>query len=391
MAHLLTLNAGSSSIKFGLYAIAGAPSMMALGQFEGLGVQPHMEAANADGEPLLDKHWPGGAGPATHGAALQALLDWLGEAVPDADVVACGHRVVHGGPRFSAPVVVDDEIFMALQGYASLAPLHQPHNLSGIEAARAAFPGASQVACFDTAFHHAHPWVNDIYAIPRRFYDKGVRRYGFHGLSYEYITHHLREHHPALAKGKVIIGHLGSGASMCAVANGEPIASTLGFSALDGLPMGTRPGQLDPGVVLYLLQAEGMDAKDIETLFYKESGLKGLSGISNDMRELEASGAPGARQAIEYFVHRVRREVGGLTATMGGLDGLVFTGGIGENSRNVRKLVCAGMDYFGLSVDDAKNESNAEDISGADSRCPVLVVKTNEEAMIAAHTARLVA
>lgn len=387
MRHILTLNAGSSSIKFALYALgADAPEEQAHGQIEGLGTAPHFKAETPAGEPMADRELLAGA---DHKSALSGLLHWLDERFPGVVIEAVGHRVVHGGPLYAQPLVVDDTVLERLAGFNALAPLHQPHNLAGIHAARAAFPDAKQVACFDTAFHRDHPWVNDVYALPRKYYDQGVRRYGFHGLSYAYIVHRLREIAPDLVEGRLVVAHLGNGASLCAVKNGKPIASTLGFSALDGLPMGTRCGELDPGVILYLLQSEGMDAKAIETLLYKESGLKGLSGISNDMRTLEESTAPEAKAAIDYFVYRLKREVGAMAAAVGGLDGLVFTGGIGEHSKLVRARVCADLGFLGVAIDEERNAAHDLDIAATGASCRVMVVPTNEEAMIARETAAL--
>ncbi|MFW5680242.1 MAG: acetate/propionate family kinase, partial [Pseudomonadota bacterium] len=383
MAHILTLNAGSSSLKFALLELADRPIERLFGQVEGLGTAPRLKAERADGEVVADRRWAEGEGPDTHAATLDLLLEMLREAEPDASIVAVGHRVVHGGPRFSEPVIVGPKEVEALRAYVSLAPLHQPHNLAGIEAARAAFPDARQVACFDTAFHRAHPWINDVYALPLRYYEQGVRRYGFHGLSYEYVVSALGRSDPDLLAGRLVVAHLGNGASMCAIEGGRPVASTLGFSALDGLPMGTRCGQIDPGIILYMLQTEGLDAKAIQDVLYKESGLKGLSGISNDMRTLEASDAPEASRAIDYFCARIRRELGGLAAAMGGLDGIVFTGGIGENSARVRRDACADLGFLGIEVDEAANAAGAREITKPGARGRVLVVETNEEAMIA--------
>ena len=271
----------------------------------------------------------------------------------------------------------------ALDGLAPFAPLHQPHNLAGVRAALAAFPGAVQVACFDTGFHRNHPWVNDTFALPRAYYDKGIRRYGFHGLSYDYIAGELARIAPQLSAGRVIVAHLGNGASMCALSNGQSVASTMGFTALDGLPMGTRTGQIDPGVIFYLVQQEGMTIDEVRLMFYHDSGLKGLSALSNDMRVLEASDAPEAYQAIDYFVFRIRRELGALAAALGGLDALVFCGGIGENSRLVRSRVCEGMGWIGIELDHARNQANETVISTDFSRARVMVIPTDEEIVIA--------
>jgi acetate kinase len=388
--HILTINAGSSSVKFALFSTAGL-DCIAIGQIEGLGTDPHLTVKDGRGERILVDALEGERFVADHAGALAAVLAMLRERFPQARVAAVGHRVVHGGLDFALPVLVDEEAMRLLARLNPLAPLHQPHNLSGIAAAMAAFPGVPQIACFDTAFHRAHPFVNDVFALPRALYDEGVRRYGFHGLSYEYVTGKLAEIAPLHAEGRVVICHLGSGASMCAIRNGHSVASTMGFSALDGLPMGTRPGQLDPGVLLYLMEQKGMGAKAISDLLYKESGLKGLSGISNDMRDLEASDDPHARQAIDYFVFRVRREIGAMAAVLEGLDAIVFCGGIGENARAIRESVLEAMEWIGVELDLDRNRANAEVISSDRSRVRVLVIRTNEELMIARHAAALLA
>jgi len=384
--HILTINAGSSSLKFALFA-AGALDCVAVGQIEGIGTHPRLTVKSGRGEPIL----AGERAVADHAGALATVLTVIGERFPHARVAAAGHRVVHGGPDFAAPVVVTADILRQLATFVPLAPLHQPHNVSGIGAAMRTFPGVPQVACFDTAFHRAHPFVNDAFALPRELYEQGVRRYGFHGLSYEYVTGRLAEIAPFHAKGRVVVCHLGSGASMCATRHGLSVASTMGFSPLDGLPMGTRPGQLDPGVLLYLMDQKGMDARAISDLLYKESGLKGLSGISNDMRDLEASDDPRAAQAIDYFVFRVRREIGGMAAVLQGLDAIVFCGGIGENSCTIREAVLTGMEWIGIELDPARNRAGADIISSDRSAVRVFVIRTNEELMIARHTAELVA
>jgi acetate kinase len=388
--HILTVNAGSSSLKFALFT-AGTLDCAASGQIDGLGTDPHLTVKNGDGERLLSDTLDGERFVADHASALRTVLAVMRDHFPDVQVAAVGHRVVHGGLEFSAPVLVADETLQRLAALKSLAPLHQPHNLSGISAAMAAFPDVPQVVCFDTAFHRAHPFVNDAFALPRALYEQGVRRYGFHGLSYEYVAGRLAEIAPFHARGRVVICHLGSGASMCAIRNGQSVASTMGFSALDGLPMGTRPGQLDPGVLLYLMEQKGMDAKAISDLLYRDSGLKGLSGISNDMRDLEASEDPRARQAIDYFVFRAKREIGGMAAVLEGLDAIVFCGGIGENSRLIRECVLEAMEWIGVELDLDRNRANAEIISSDRSAVRVFVIRTNEELMIARHTAELVA
>lgn len=389
MTHLLTLNAGSSSIKFAVFRHEHRTETLAIGQIEALGGASRFRVRDGMGTILVERAWPAGAGPADHGAALALVLDWLAEWHPGLRIEAVGHRVVHGGQHFVEPVRLDDRIVALLRDLVPLAPLHQPHNLAGIAAAKAAFRDVPQIACFDTAFHRRQPFVNDVFAIPRRFYDEGVRRYGFHGLSYEFISGELRNVAPLHAAGRVVIAHLGNGASMAAVRDGQSIASTMGFSALDGLPMGTRSGQIDPGVLLYLMQEKGMDATAISDLLYKESGLKGLSGLSNDMRELEASESREAKQAIDYFVFRIRREIGAMAAILEGLDGIVFTGGIGENAVRVRERVLEGMEWIGIELDPDRNRAGETVISSDRSRARVFVIRTNEEAMIAQHTLRV--
>ncbi len=383
---ILTLNAGSSSLKFALFRSGRNMSELARGQVEGLGSRPRLIARSKQGAILanqqLDANEVRG-----HPEAVGVILALIEGALPKSPVGAVGHRVVHGGIRYSAPVVLDAAIIAELEALSPLAPLHQPHNLSGIAAARSAFPNAVQVACFDTAFHRQQPWVNDTFALPRSFYDEGVRRYGFHGLSYEYVTGELARIAPHHAAGRVVVAHLGNGASMCAINGGQSVASTMGFSALDGLPMGTRCGQLDPGVLLYLMGEKGMSAKQIEDLLYRRSGLLGLSGLSHDMRELEAAGTTEAQQAIDYFVFRIRRELGAMTAILSGLDAVVFCGGIGENAARVRERVCAGFEWIGIELDETRNRRAETIISSDRSRVRVLVIRTNEEAMIARHTA----
>jgi len=388
--HILTINAGSSSLKFALFTAAEL-ECVAIGLLEGLGTDPELVMKDGSGEKVLVDHLEGDHFVADHAAALRVVLAAIGDHFPQARICAVGHRVVHGGLDYAAPIMVTDDILQSLAKLNPLAPLHQPHNLSGIVAAQSTFPGVPQIACFDTAFHRAHPFVNDTFALPYEFYEQGVRRYGFHGLSYEYITGKLAEIAPFQARGRVVVCHLGSGASMCALRNGHSIASTMGFSALDGLPMGTRPGQLDPGVLLYLMQEKGMDAAAISDLLYKNSGLKGLSGVSNDMRDLERSDDPRAKQAIDYFVFRVRREIGGMAAVLEGLDVIVFCGGIGENSWTVRESVLEAMEWIGIELDPDRNRANAEMISSDRSAVRVFVLRTNEELMIARHAATILA
>jgi len=386
---ILTINAGSSSVKFSAYQIAGGQlSQLALGLIDGIGARATFSAKKHSGEKTqfeLDQSHHA----VDHKMALTAVLDWMEKEESGANVVGVGHRVVHGGPDYAEPLRVDAETFDHLKAFEPLAPLHQPYNLAGIAAAIEAFPNAVQVACFDTAFHRAHPYIADTFALPRKYYDEGVRRYGFHGLSYEFIHRILRYEEPVLARGKVIVAHLGNGASLCAIRSGKSVASTMGFTALDGLPMGTRCGQLDPGVVLYLMGEKKMSAADITDLLYKNSGLKGMSGISHDMRELEASSEQSARDAIDYFVSRVRREIGGLAAVLGGLDCIVLTGGIGENAAHIRQAILEDMEWIGIEIDAASNAKGERVISGKGSPVVALVLKTDEERMIAAHTAEL--
>ncbi|QFT34262.1 Acetate kinase [Labrenzia sp. THAF82] len=382
---ILVLNSGSSSLKFSLYS--GASEQLK-GQISGLGAEPHLALVSHASGLTIDRDLQDDEG-RSHKTALAALLPILERELGGRPVDAVGHRVVHGGVSHTRPLKITDTVLQDLKALEPLAPLHQPHNLAGVEAARAAFPGALQTACFDTAFHRKHPWVNDTFALPRSLYDEGVRRYGFHGLSYEFICSHLKETRPDVFRGRVVVAHLGNGASMCAIRDGQSIGSTMGFTALDGLPMGTRCGQLDPGVVLYLLTTKGMSADAVSDLLYKNSGLKGLSGISQDMRRLSESTDPSAAEAIDYFVFRIRRELGAMAAVLNGLDTLVFTGGIGENAALIRKRVCAEQDWLGMLIDEARNEAREEDISAATSQIKVLVIPTNEEEMIRRHTETL--
>jgi acetate kinase len=388
--HILTLNAGSSSIKFALFERGAELVECVRGQIEGLGTDsPHL-AAEQDGKKLTDERIdPARAG--DHDAALDVVLALLERAVGKTAIEAVGHRVVHGGIEFTEPVVLDPPRIDALAKLNPLAPLHQPHNLAGVRAAQRVFPNALQVGCFDTAFHRSHPWVNDTYALPNRLYDEGIRRYGFHGLSYEYVTGRLKEIAPLYEQGRVVVMHLGNGASMCAIRDGQSVGSSMGFTALDGLPMGTRCGQLDPGVVLYLMQEKRMTAEQITDLLYKHSGLKGLSGLSQDMRELEAAGTREAAQAIDYFVYRIRRELGSMAAILSGLDAVVFCGGIGENAWRIRERICTGFEWLGIELDDIRNQAGETVVSSDRSRARVFVIKTDEEMMIARHTARLLA
>jgi acetate kinase len=384
---ILVINAGSSSLKFSVYDIGGASGLVLSlkGQMDGIGTRPRLRARDAGGRPLLDQTFPAAEVPDV-GVATGRVGAWLRERLPGALPVAVGHRVAHGGPDYPAPVAVDDGVLAALERLAPLAPLHQPHNLRPIRTIQERFPSALQVACFDTAFHRGHPDVADRYALPEALYQEGVRRYGFHGLSYEYVTRTLPSVAPEIAQGAVVIAHLGSGASMCAVRGGRSVDSTMGFTALDGLPMGTRCGQIDPGVVLYLLSEKGYDLKAVERLLHQEAGLRGLSGISNDVRDLLASEDPRARLALDYFVYHVARELGALAAALEGIDAVVLTAGISENSPEMRARICARAAWLGLRLDEAANRAGGPRISTPDSRVSAWVIPTDEERMIAEHT-----
>jgi acetate kinase len=384
---VLVLNAGSSSIKFSVFALGQGARLRldANGQIEGIGTRPRFVARDAAGAELLSETLAL-AGPDGHAQALRRLGDWLRDRLADDRVLAVGHRVVHGGVDYDRPVAIDGAVMDRLERLVPLAPLHQPHNLAAIRAIQAQMPGLLQVACFDTAFHRSHPELADWFALPRRLYDAGIRRYGFHGLSYESIAHALTEVAPEIAGGRVVVAHLGSGASMCALAGGRSMDSTMGLTALDGLPMGTRCGALDPGVVLHLSRAHGMNADAIERLLYHDCGLKGVSGISNDMRDLLASDDLRAAQAIELFVWRIARELGALAAVLGGLDGLVFTAGIGERSPEIRARVCARAAWLGIELDEDANRRGGPRISVAGSKASAWAIPTDEELMIARHT-----
>jgi acetate kinase len=390
MDPILVVNAGSSSVKFQVFAIEGSSelTLQIKGQIDGIGTQPRLRAQAPGAIEIVDRSFEREQIPDV-ASALQTSGAWLREC--HIAPVAVGHRVVHGGPRYVAPVLVNADVLATLEQYVPLAPLHQPGNLAPIRSLLARFPELPQVACFDTAFHRGHSAIADHYALPERFYAEGVRRYGFHGLSYEYIAQRLPEVAPEVAGGRVIVAHLGSGASMCALAGGRSVESTMGFTALDGLPMGTRPGQLDPGVVLFLIDQMGMTTADVQQLFYQESGLKGLSGISNDVRELEASNDPRAAFALEYFTYRIGLYAGMLAAALGGLDAFVFTAGIGENSVSLRARIAAQLNWLGATLDPEANASHALRISRPDSRVALYVVPTDEELMIAQHTLTLIA
>ena len=377
MDSILVVNAGSSSVKFEVFAVAGPAdlSRQVKGQVDGIGTQPRLRAHGADGAGIVDQRFERDQVPDVP-TALHTAGTWLREE-HDIDPIAVGHRVVHGGPKYDRPVLVDANVFAELQQYIPLAPLHQPNNLAPIRSILERFPQLPQVACFDTAFHRGHGPLADHYAIPEPLYQQGVRRYGFHGLSYEYIAQRLPQVSADLAQKRVIVAHLGSGASMCALKSGRSVESTMGFTALDGLPMGTRPGQLDPGVVLFLVEQKGMAAADVQKLLYSECGLKGLSGISNDVRDLEASNDSRAAFALDHFVYRIGLHAGMLAAALGGLDAFVFTAGIGENSVSLRKRIADTLDWLGAKLDLAANAAGRSLISRPDSRVALYVIPTN--------------
>jgi acetate kinase len=389
MDAILVVNAGSSSLKFQVFGIEARKNLKRIlkGQVDGIGTRPRLRATGVDGAVEVDKTFsPEQVGDLS--AATQETAAWL-RSTKNVELIAVGHRVVHGGPEYIGSVLINAEVVTRLERYIPLAPLHQPNNLAPIRLLLARRPEVPQVACFDTAFHRGHSAVADHFAIPDRFYAEGVRRYGFHGLSYEYIAQRLREIAPTIADKRVIVAHLGSGASMCALSDGRSIESTMGFTALDGLPMGTRPGQLDPGVVLYLISEKGMDPTAVQKFFYHECGLKGLSGLSNDMRDLETSADPRAAFAVDYFVYRIGLCAGMLAAALGGLDAFVFTAGIGENSVTIRARIAEKLTWLGAIMDPALNAAHELLISRPDSRVALYVVPTDEELLIARNTLAL--
>jgi acetate kinase len=380
---IAVLNAGSSSLKFSVFvARDGALELAARGQAEGLYTAPRFVAKDGAGKLLAEKSWGEGA-KLGHDGALDHLVAFLRSELANHRLVGIGHRVVHGGLEYTHPVRLDAKVLAALEKYVPLAPLHQPHNLAPIRVLIERWPQLPQVACFDTAFHSTAPAVAQAFALPKAITDRGVRRYGFHGLSYEYIASVLRQHDATAARGKTVVLHLGNGSSMCAMAGCKSVASTMGFTAADGLPMGTRCGSLDPGVILYLMDELKMDARAIEKLIYQQSGLLGVSGISSDMRTLETSNEPDAKAAIDLFAYRIGRELGSLAAALGGLDAIVFTAGIGENSASLRERVCRDAAWLGVEFDAAANRAGGPRISTAASRTPAWVISTNEELMIA--------
>jgi acetate kinase len=383
-ASIAVLNAGSSSIKFALYTAGRDEAALFRGQIEQIGVSPHLKVANAGGKSVAERSWP--AEGFDHQAATIEILKTGVELARGTPVVGVGHRVVHGGTEYAAPIRISPDVLASLARLVPLAPLHQPHNLAPIRAIAEAAPHIPQVACFDTAFHRSQTRLAQSFALPRDFTDSGVRRYGFHGLSYEYVASRLNEIDPAVAQSRVVIAHLGNGASLCALHRGRSVASTMGFTAVDGLMMGTRCGAIDPGVLLYLMDEHKMDARAIEDLIYRKSGLLGVSGISSDMRTLRASSEPAAAEAIALFVYRIIREVGSLAAALGGLDALVFTAGIGEHDAATRAEVAKGCSWLGVNIDDARNAEGIGRISADGSAVSTWVIPTDEERMIARHT-----
>jgi acetate kinase len=387
---ILVLNAGSSSIKFSLFAkAAGEPTLVVSGQVESIDANPHFIAKDPLGDVASEKRWASGT-EFGHDGAVAHVFDWLKTAYAGRHhLVGVGHRVVHGGVDHAAPALLDGRVVAMLEKLTPLAPLHEPHNLAPIRSLMALAPGLPQVACFDTAFHRSNPAVAQMFALPAALTESGVRRYGFHGLSYEYIARVLPQFDERAAKGKAVVLHLGNGASMCALQAGTSVASTMGFTAVDGLAMGTRCGAIDPGVLLYLMNERGMDVRAIENLIYRESGLLGVSGISSDMRVLLESNEPRARDAVDLFVYRIGRELGALAATLRGIDAIVFTAGIGEHAAAIRSRVCRDAAWLGVELDDAANESRGPRISTPASRVAAWVIPTNEELMIAQHTLEL--
>ncbi len=390
-ASILTINAGSSSIKFSLFRVDNPdhPVLASRGEVEGIGSEPHFAAFDPAGALLEERRWPDSH--ADFQSLLETAIGWAERHLGAGTLLAAGHRVVHGGPDYDRPERVTPGLLAALGALTPLAPLHQPHTIAPITAIAAARPGLPQVVCFDTAFHRGMPAVATRFALPREYENSGVRRYGFHGISYEYIAERLRETAPDLAKGRVIAAHLGNGASLCAMLAGRSIDTTMGLTALDGLVMGTRCGNIDPGAILYLQRARGLTAEAIEDLLYHKSGLLGVSGgLASDMRVLLASADVQAKEAVDLFVYRIAREIGALTSVLGGLDGIVFTAGIGEHAPAIREMVCARLRWLGIAFDPAANARGAAVVSLPESRVAVRVIPTDEEAMIARHTLDIV-
>jgi len=384
MDNIAVFNAGSSSIKFAIFDHDDPDGILFKGQLENIGVAPRLSVDDGSGEIMLQKEW--GATEVDHRSGTNIILETSIGLLGGRSIPAIGHRVVHGGTKFAAPVVISPEVVAELEQLTPLAPLHQPHNLTPIKTIAKAAPHILQVACFDTAFHQSQPDIAQMFAIPRDLTDSGVRRYGFHGLSYEYVSGRMKQLAPSHADKRIIIAHLGNGASLCALHNGKSVATTMGFTAVDGLVMGTRCGSIDPGVLIYLMDNRHMDARALERLVYKESGLLGVSGISSDMRKLLDSEEPAAKEAVDLFVYRIVREIGSLAAALGGLDGLVFTGGIGQRAPVIRRDVVAGCAWLGAELDEGANAEHRERIESASSRLPIWVVSTDEERVIARHT-----
>jgi acetate kinase len=394
---ILTLNAGSSSIKFAVYGVDAdnsEPTPRAKGQVEGIGTRPHFIAKGTQGQVLSESWWEAVTDGEGHARAFQQIWSWLADFADGGQIMAVGHRVAHGGEQYAKPVLITPDITRVLTSLIPLVPLHQPNNLAAIRAVAADHPELPQVACFDTGFHRGRPKVTESLGLPRALLERGVKRYGFHGLSYEYIVEKLRDIAPTVASGRVIVAHLGSGCSMTAIRDGQSMDTSMGFSALDGVPMGTRPGALDPGVLLFLMREDGLGVEALEKLLYKQSGLLGLSGVSNDLRALHQSNDPGAAEAIDYFVYRIGQTLGALTASIGGLDALVFTAGVGENDAEIRARVCADAGWLGIDIDAevnaAGNFADGARISPSDLQPEVWVIPTDEERMIARHTLRVV-
>jgi len=385
---IAVINAGSSSIKFAVFNDDPAQALIFRGQIENIGVAPRLTAEGPDGAELVETKW--GANEVTHRSATRIILETSIALLGGEAVEGIGHRVVHGGTSFTAPTLITRDVLSSLAKLNPLAPLHQPHNLAPIETIMAEAPHIPQVACFDTAFHQTQPHLAQAFALPREITDAGVRRYGFHGLSYEYVSRKLHEVAPDLAEKRVIIAHLGNGASLCALERGRSVATTMGFTAVEGLMMGTRCGSLDPGVLIYLMDQRKLDARGLEDLVYKKSGLLGVSGITSDMRTLRQSDDPRAREAIDLFIYRIVREIGSLAAALGGLDGIVFTGGIGQRDAKTRREVIAGCGWLGAVIDDKANALGEGRIDGEGSKLPVWVLPTDEERVIAGHTAALI-
>ena len=387
----MTLNAGSSSVKFALYEAAPAePELLAKGQVEGIGTAPRFLARDTAGELLSESYWEAAGGGEGHNLAFQQIARWMEDFMGERRLMAVGHRVAHGGERYREPAIIDQDVLRELDRLVPLVPLHQPHNLAAIRAVARSNPELPQVACFDTAFHRGRPAVSERLGLPYELQEEGVRRYGFHGISYEYIVSRLQQLAPSQADGKLVVAHLGSGSSMCAIREGKSVETTMSFSSLDGLPMGTRCGSLDPGVLLYLMRRDRLGVEALEELLYKRSGLLGISGVSNDMRALRASDDPRAADAIDYFVYRIGQELGALTASLGGLDALVFTAGVGENDPALREQVCRDAAWLGMEIDERANDNGSLKISVGDSVPAVWAIPTDEESMIAMHTLRLV-